>query len=369
MELDKRQAADSGEGCLVGVIRVPVKIVALIVVLPVRVVWDLLVAFGQAVRRHVLGPLSVYVVQPALRAAGLVLTVLLKLVFVWPWVGSWRFVLEPLHLHVLAPGGRLLYAYLLRPLGEALARIGRGGMRYLLAPLAKGVAWTGWALCMILFVWPWVGLWRYVLAPVGRGLLWLAGVVHRYVLTPVGQALLWLGGAGYRYVLSPVGQALVWLGGAFHQYVLTPVGRALVWLGGAFHRYVLTPVGRALVWLGGVAYRYVLTPVGQVLVWAWHVAGRILRAVWRAVRLVGRVVVGWPVAQVYRHVLTPVGHVVREVWRTVRTTVRQARADVRKALFGGPGREPVRSRARTLGSTTAVSNTPAPESPLPQRQG
>lgn len=307
-----------------GVIRVPVKIVALIVVLPVRVVWDLLVAFGRAVHRHVLGPFSVYVLQPVLRATGWVLTVLLKLVFVWPWVGSWRFVLEPLYVHLLAPGGRLLYAYLLRPLGEALSWIGRGGMRYLLAPLAKGVAWAAWALGMALFVWPWVGLWRYVLAPVGRGLLWLAGLVLRYVLTPVGRACAWSGAVVWRYLLRPVGFG---------------------------------------------AYRYVLAPLGQALVWAWHVAGRIVRAVWRAVRLVGWVLVGWPVSQVYRHVLTPVGHVVREVWRTVRSTVREVRAEVRKVLFGGPGREPVRSRARTLGSTTAVDNTPAPESALPQRQG
>ncbi|MGW8780043.1 hypothetical protein ACWGNM_18575 [Streptomyces sp. NPDC055796] len=319
MELDKRPPGGGGEGCLVGVVRVPVKIVALIVVLPVRVVWDLLVALGQAARRHVLGPFSVYVLQPLLRGIGRVLAVLLKLVFVWPWVGAWRYLVRPVHAYLLAPAGRVLHAYLLRPLGEALAWVGRGGMRYLLAPLAKAVAWTLWALCMTLFVWPWVGLWRYVLAPVGRGLAWLGGVFHRYVLTPLGQAL--------------------------------------AWTGAVLHRYLLRPVGLGL-------YRYVLVPLGQVLVWAWHVAGRIVRAVWRGVRLVGWVLLGWPATQVYRHVLTPVGHVVREVWRTVRSTVREVRAEVRKALFGGPGREPARSRARTLGSTTAVSNTPAPEHSL-----
>ncbi|MFE2552542.1 hypothetical protein ACFXGI_28910 [Streptomyces sp. NPDC059355] len=114
-------------------------------------------------------------------------------------------------------------------------------------------------------------------------------------------------------------------------------------------------------------YRHVLVPLGQVLVWAWHVAGRIVRALWRGVRLAVRVLVGWPAAQVYRHVLTPFGHVVREVWRSVRTTVREVRAEVRKALFGSPGREPVRSQARTLGSTTAVSNPPAPEHSLHQQ--
>ncbi|THA38252.1 hypothetical protein [Streptomyces sp. A1547] len=326
MELDKRPPGDGGEGCLVGVIRVPVKIVALIVVLPVRVVWDLLVAFGQAAARHVLRPLSVYVLQPVLRGIGRVLTVLLKLVFVWPWVGLWRYVLRPLYAHLLAPVGRALYAYLLRPLGEALAWVGRGGMRYLLAPLAKGVMWLVRAVCMTLFVWPWVGLWRYVLAPVGRGLLWVGAGFHRYVLTPVGHGLAAMGSVLYRYLLRPVGIGV---------------------------------------------YRYVLVPLWQVLVWAWHVAGRIVRAVWRGVRLAGWVLVGWPAAQVYRHVLTPVGHVVRDVWRTVRATVREVRADVRRVLFGGPGREPVRSRARTLGSTTAAGkNAPAPEISLhEQKQG
>ncbi|MFK0219915.1 hypothetical protein ACIQWN_17185 [Streptomyces vinaceus] len=274
MELDKRPPGDGGEGCLVGVVRVPVKIVALIVVLPVRVVWDLLVAFGRAARRHVLGPFSTYVLQPVLRGLGRVLTVLLRLVFVWPWAGLWRHLLQPLYAHVLAPLGRGLYAHLLRPLGEALARV-------------------------------------------GRGLAWAGAVVHRYVLTPAGQALAWTGAAFYRYLLRPLGLGV---------------------------------------------YRYLLAPIGQALVWAWHVAGRIVRAVWRGVRLVGWVLIGLPAAQLYRYVLTPVGHVVRDVWRTVRNTVREVRAEVRKALFGGPAREPARSRARTLGSTTAVGETPsAPE--------
>ncbi|MFE2477880.1 hypothetical protein [Streptomyces sp. NPDC059389] len=359
MELDKRPPGDGGEGCLVGVVRVPVKIVTLIVVLPVRVVWDLLVAFGRAARRHVLGPLRVYVLQPVLRGLGRVLTVLLKLVFVWPWTGLWRYLLVPLgqgtarvwrglYGQVLAPAGRFTTAYVLCPLGEALAWLARGGMRYLLAPLAKGVAWIAWVLCMALFVWPWVALWRYVLEPVGRGAVRLAATAYRYVLTPVGHGLVWLAVAVFRYLLRPVGLGLAWL---------------VV----ALYRYLLRPVGLGIAWLAAALYRYLLAPLGQVLVWAWHVAGRIASALWRGIRLVGRVLVGRPAAQVYRYVLTPVGHVVRDVWRTVRTTAREVRAEVRKALFGGDGREPARSRARTLGSTTAASNPPAPERSLHQQ--
>ncbi len=359
METDKRPPAGGGDGCLVGVIRIPVKIVAVLVVLPVRVVWELLVAVGRAAHRRVLGPLYVHVVEPLLRALGRLLTILLKLVFVWPWVGLWRYVLTPVgqglawlcrgaYDHLLAPAGRLLSTYLLRPLGEALAWVGRGGMRYLLAPLAKGVTWIVWALGMTLFVWPWVALWRYVLAPVGRGIAWLAAALYRYVLTPVGHGLVRLAVALYRYLLRPV-------------------GHGLVWLAVALYRYLLRPVGLGLVWLAVALYRYVLTPVGQVLVWAWHVAGRIVGALWRGLKRVGWVLVGWPASRVYRHVLTPAGHAVREVWRTGRAAVREARATVRHALFGTPPVEPSRSRARTLGSTTAADAAPADEISLPRR--
>ncbi|MFC9295809.1 hypothetical protein ACFTWH_29080 [Streptomyces sp. NPDC057011] len=354
MEPDKRPTGDSGEGCLVGVIRIPVKVVAVGVVLPVRVVWELLVGLGRAARRHVLGPLYVHVVEPALRALGWVLTALLKLVFVWPWVGLWRYVLVPVgrgvawlgrgaYAYLLAPAGRILGTYVFRPLWEALAWVGRGGLRYLFAPLAKGVTWVLWALGMALFVWPWVALGRYVLVPVGRG-------IRRYVLTPVGLGLVWLGVALFRYVLRPV-------------------GLGLVWLAVALFRYVLRPVGLGVAWVAAGVYRYVLTPVGQVLRWAWHVAGLILGVLWRGAKWVGWAVVGWPASRVHRYVLTPAGHLLREVWRTARSAMREARASVRQALFGAPPREPARSRARTLGSTTAADAAPADEISLPQRQG
>ncbi|MGW0393967.1 hypothetical protein ACWDYJ_24365 [Streptomyces sp. NPDC003042] len=326
MKNEKPQPAH-GDGCLVGVVRIPVKIVAVLVVLPVRVVWDLLVAGARAAHRHVLGPLYAHVVGPVLRALGWVAVTLFKLVFVWPWVGLWRYVLAPVGRGIgwLASG---LYTYVLAPVGRAL-------YRYLLDPLARGAMFVlrplGWALAMTLFVWPWVGLWRYVLRPVGLGLAWLAAVTWRYVLVPVGHGLAWVAAAVYRYLLRPVGQGVAWLA-----------------------------VG---------LYRYVLTPVGQAIAWAWHVAARITGALWRGFKWAARVLVGWPLAQVYRYVLAPAGRFTREVWRTVRGAVREAGAEVRRMLFGGPAGEPARSRARTLGSKTPAGNTPAPEISLHQRQG
>ncbi|WP_329195173.1 MULTISPECIES: hypothetical protein [unclassified Streptomyces] len=266
MEQDNPHPAQ-GEGCLVGALRIPVKIVAVLIVLPVRVVCELLAALGRGLVRYVLAPLWTYVLEPVARAVGWVVATLLKLVFVWPWAALWRYVLRPVgawvYAYLLAPAGRLLYAFLLRPLA--------------------------------------VLTWQYVLVPVGRALVWLAVTAYRYLLLPL--------------------------------------------------------------------YRYVLTPVGQALAWAWHVAGRITGALWRAAKWVGWVLVGWPLSQVYRYVLTPAWHLLRAVWRTVRDTVREARAEVRRALFGTPPREPARSRARTLGSTTAADAAPADEISLRQRQG
>ncbi|MFG2994383.1 hypothetical protein ACGFZK_34665 [Streptomyces sp. NPDC048257] len=267
MNTEKPQPADGGEGCLVGALRIPVKIVALLVVLPVRVVWDLLTALGRLLYRHVLAPVLTHLVEPLLRALGWLLTTLVKLVFVWPWAGLWRYLLRPV--------GSWLYVHLLAPLCRAL---------------------------------------------------------HTYVLRPLAL--------------------LTW------RFVLVPAGRAVIWLAEAAYRYLLRPL-----------YRYVLAPLGRALAWAWHVAGLITGALWRALRWTGRMLIARPAAQVYRYVLTPAGHLVRAVWRPVRDSVREVRAEVRRALFGTPPVEPARSRARTLGSTTAAGNTPAPEISLHERQG
>ncbi|MEU3723245.1 hypothetical protein [Streptomyces sp. NPDC031705] len=320
MQMEKSQAAQGGDGCLAGVVRVPVKIVAVLVVLPVRAVWDLLVLGARAAQRHVLAPLG--------RAAGWVLVrvyrhllrPVLLVLFYWPWVGAWRYLVVPVatvvHRYLLRPLGTaaawLCVAfgrYVLVPVGSAIGWVLRhvvvlpAGWLYreVLAPLGRGLRWLVRGLCMLVFVWPWVGLWRYVLAPVGRGLLW----VGRYVLLPP-LALL---------------------------------------------------------------YRYVLTPLGHLLLGAWHIAGRITRALGRGLRLLWRGCVARPAAWVYRQVATPVGHAVREVWRTSRAAVREARAEVRRVLFGGPPVEPARSRARTLGSTTAADAAPAPEISLRNRRG
>ncbi|MFG2617985.1 hypothetical protein ACGFXC_10185 [Streptomyces sp. NPDC048507] len=280
MDMDERQPPPGAEGCLAGVLRVPVKIVAVLVVLPVRVGWDVLVAATRLLYRHLLGPAGrglgrfhARVLRPVLGVLGRAAVLLLKLVFVWPWATLWR--------HALAPAGR------------GLAWLGRAAATYLLRPLGRALALAGRAV----FVWPAVALWRYVVRPVG----------------------------------------------------------------GAAWRHLLVPLGRA-------ALARVLAPLGRLLAGAWQQAGRISRALGRGLVLLWRALVARPCAWAHRRVATPAGHLVREVWRGARAAVREARDEVRRALFGRPPREPARSRARTLGSTTAVGTAPAPEISLPERR-
>ncbi|MCX4998282.1 hypothetical protein [Streptomyces longwoodensis] len=393
MELEKRPPEPSGRepggagasgepgGCLVVAIRMPVRIVALVLVVPVRMAWDALAAAGRFLHRTVGRPV------------GRALAWLARAVCVWPFVALWRWVL---------------------------------------VPAGRGLAW----LARVLVVVPAGWVHRYLLAPLGRGLVWL----YARVLTPVGQGAWWLL-RGIGAVLAAVGAGLwtgaVWLGRylvvvpvrwAVRYLVVVPVRWLVrylvvvpaVWL----YSRVLTPAGRALarcvrgvvrllgvvvagvvaalVWAGRVllvvpavaAWRWVFVPVGRALVvvgrevgealgHAWRVAGYVSVAVGRFLAALFRWVVVEPVRRVYRGVLTPVGHVVRDaVLRPVaeavrgagrtarqavaaaRETVRQARADVRRALFGEhpqgdapASREPRRPAGRTLdGSTTALTH-------------
>jgi hypothetical protein len=149
----------------------------------------------------------------------------------------------------------------------------------------------------------------------------------------VGLAWLWR-------VLVVVPLAALW------RYVLAPVGRALAW--------TLGMAGTGLAWLAQVLlvlplialYRYVLAPVGReiwaALRWAWRVAGYISHALGRVLAWLGRVLLVVPVRWAWRVLVGPAGRWLRQsVWWPVRRalaqareTVRQVRADVRRALFG-----------------------------------
>ncbi|MEU4656666.1 hypothetical protein AB0G32_22440 [Streptomyces sp. NPDC023723] len=348
MDLEKPLAGDvrdvvpagerSPDGCLAVAVRIPVRIVVFVLVLPVRMVWDALVAAERFLERTVWRPLGRAVVW------------LLRAVLVWPFVGLWR---------------------------------------YAVVPVAKAVGWLGYWLLVRPAQW----VYRWVLTPVGRALLW--------VLVPVGNglwaAVVWLarylvvvpGGWLYRWLLAPVGRALARCGRAVAWCVgkaVAGIGLVLYWTvrvllvlpAGAVWRWVLVPVGRVLAVLG----REVWAALGH----AWRVAGYVSVAVGRFLGTVLRWVLVEPVRWVYRTVLTPVGHVVRDLvlrpaaqaargtgravrqaFAAARDSARAVRADVRRALFGAARprrepepvpvadrREPSGAEARTLGSSTTA---------------
>ncbi|WP_432033278.1 hypothetical protein [Streptomyces antibioticus] len=397
MDLEKRPVdPERPEGCLVVAIRLPVRIVALVLVLPVRMAWDALVVAGRFLLDTLLRP-----VGRGLLWLGLWLG---RVLFVWPLVGLWRYAVVPVgtalgwlvKVLVVVPAV-WLHRTVLTPVGHGLAWLGRTGW--------AGLAWLGRGL--------WAGL-VWLARGFGAGLAW----VYARLMTPCGHAVLWLlrylvvvpAGRLYTAVLAPVGRAVVWcvvglvtgVGLVLYRlwrWVLMPVGRAVVWAGAA----LVTGVGLTLYWTCRVLFvwpavglwRWVLVPVGRVLGvvvhevgqalgHAWRIAGRISLAVGRFLATLFRWIVVDPARWVYRTVLTPVGHVVRDAvlrpvaeaaraagrgtrqaLATARETVRQARADVRRALFGAPreretggGRELVDAQTRTLEKRTGREASP-----------
>ncbi|MFF1505995.1 hypothetical protein [Streptomyces sp. NPDC058326] len=348
------------EGCLTTAIRIPVRIVVLVVVVPVRLVWDaltlggaflgrvLLRPLGRAwawLRRAVFAPLGRAVARTA-ELLGLAVWWLLRAVLYWPWRALWRHVAVPLAVHLIVNPAVWLHRTVLAPLGRALARGAAWAYARLLTPLGRG---TGLVLWTVL-VRPWTALWRYVIVPVARG-------TYRFVLTPLGHGLVLLG------------RGLVLLGHGLARLAKLLVVTPAVFL----YRWVLAPAGRLLAVIG----RETL----DACVVAWRVAGYVSRAVGRGLKWLARHLIGRPARWFYRNVCTPVGHVVRDaLWRparkaavetgravraalaSARATVRQARRDAWRALVGGARQpDPVTAlpgRARNLGGTAPRQTVP-----------
>ncbi|EGG49266.1 integral membrane protein [Streptomyces griseoaurantiacus M045] len=393
----REPVAPGGEGCLVVAVRLPVRIVVFVLVVPLRLAWDVLAAGGRLLHRSVLRPLG-----RALSWVG-------RAVFVWPFLALWRYVLVPvgaglawlartllvlparwLYGRVLAPAGRGT-ARALRALGAGTAWVLRGagtGLLWVLEGIGAGIAWVLRGVGAGL-VW----VYARALTPCGHAVAWLvrwlvvvpARWVGRYLLLPAGRGLvLGVRGTGWllRKALAGIGFLLYWTGRllfvlparAVWRRVLVPAGRALAATAAAVWRWLVLPVGRALVIVG----RELAAALGH----AWRVAGHVSLAVGRFLRALLRWTVAEPARWTYRRVLTPLGHlvrdgvlrpaaeaargagrVVRHALATARDTARQARADLRRALFGGPGkrpeavrREPGAGEARTLErSTTALT--------------
>ncbi|MFF4248415.1 hypothetical protein ACFYY2_28670 [Streptomyces sp. NPDC001822] len=365
MDLDKHRTPapyEGGEGCLTTLVRIPVRIVVLVLVLPVRMLWDLLVAGGRLLDRLLLRPLSRaadwfrdQVLAPAVKALAWLATAL----FVWPWVGLWRYVVVPVVRYGVVVPLAWLHSAVLVPAWHGL----RWTYTRLLVPAAT-------ALVTLLLVWPSVGVWRYLLRPLGIAAAWL---VTTLLVLPV----VWV----YGSVLTPLGRGVAW--------VLGLVGRGMAVLGQGLWTGVVWLFTTLLVHPVAWVYRRVLAPLGREIVAAvgvaWRIAGFVSRAAGRVLAWLARHLVGVPAVWVYRTLCTPVGHFLRDaVWAparqaaldagravrgvlsSARETLRAARHDAWRALVGAPqvgdARKTGGSAARTLGRTTTVpSAAPASE--------
>jgi hypothetical protein len=389
MDLEKPPAGPPGEagGCLAVAIRIPVRIVVFVLVVPVRMAWDALVVAGRVLRDTLLRPL------------GRALEWLARALFVLPWVALWRYVVVPVG-EGLARLGRVLlvvpavwlYRVVLTPLGHAVSWVSRrtaAGLVLLFVGVASVVAWfaggiaagLGWVYTRLLtptgraVAWLLKGI-GLVLAAVGIGVYTVVALLVRHLLV---VPALWL----YTWVLTPVGRAVALLAEGFAWTVRTVfagIGTALYWTARvllvlpalALWRWVLGPIGRALAVVAG--------EIGEALGHAWRVAGHVSLVVGRFLARLFRRTFVEPARWAYRTVLTPVGHVVRdlvlkpaaEAARSVgqatraaltaaREGARQARADFRRMLFGTPReplpvarREPAAGETRTLGSSTTA---------------
>ncbi|MDT0492457.1 hypothetical protein RM717_18275 [Streptomyces griseus] len=294
----------ASETALTRAIRIPVRVVVLVVVLPVRMVWDLLAAGWHALDRSVLPP-----VRRALAAAAGALGRGLE----WLFGGTGRAVGWLIATLVLIPL-RWLYTSVLTPLGHALRLLGTAVLVPAALALVAGPAW----LFTMLLVRPVVGLWRYVLVP----------AVRYGVVVP----LVWLYGA----VLAPVGREIAEAAEVAWRiagYLSRAVGRGIAWL---FRHLIGVPAA----W----AYRTVCVPVGHVVRDAlWAPARRAAAEAGRAAR------------SALATARETVRQARRDAWHALTGGTGRARSG-----------EPRGVPARTLGSTTTVpSAAQASETSLP----
>ncbi|MCO5974726.1 hypothetical protein [Actinoallomurus soli] len=166
---------------------------AMIIVVPIRLLWELVALIGRLVGRYVLRPIGWLLYQCLIRPVAWLLRVLVIIPLRW--------VAE----EVLAPLVRAVYRHLLRPIGRALAWC----LTIVLLPFAYAAHWIGRGLAAL-----WRAAWP-LLAALGRGIafLWrLAGIVLFHLLV---RPVRWF----WRTFLRPVLRALAW---AWRVTVLTP---------------------------------------------------------------------------------------------------------------------------------------------------
>ncbi|OLE26341.1 MAG: hypothetical protein AUG49_08400 [Catenulispora sp. 13_1_20CM_3_70_7] len=315
---------DYDPGWLGTVLRWPIRVVAVVVIAPFQVAWESVKALGRFAGRGLakigrgIGKAARVLGRP-FRAVGRAIGWVATRFLWWPvrFAGrgaGWVLVLigrgvEAFYDVVLTPIGHGIAA-MLRAIGSGIGALGRG--------IGSAAAWFS----------------DTVLAPIGRGIGALAG----YVRDGFG----WVGWQVYRWVLFPLGVASRAVGRVVIRG-LYYLAQPFVLLGrGLWH--VLKVLGRWIVGLFRVlvqAFDFaarVGANVGRGVVWLWK------RSVWIPIRFVAsgfRDAAKW-VGRGLRAVAQPIARRVtavrlwyrHEISEPVKSALRAARRDVRRALFG-----------------------------------
>ena len=179
----------------------PIRVLAVIVVLPFRLAWEALRATGRFLARYVGRPLAWLgrhlIVVPA--------------AFLWHYV-----VVVPvtfLWTYLVVVPGRWLWQLLLRPLELAV--------RYLL------VIPVGWLIALV----------TPVFLLLGAGIAAVARAVHRWVLLPGWRGAGWVLRQVYLWLLRPVGIAIAWT----WRHTVVPVWRVVAAAGRWVRESLLRP--------------------------------------------------------------------------------------------------------------------------------
>ncbi|MEU8656565.1 hypothetical protein [Actinoplanes philippinensis] len=203
--------ADESPESVPGWLLWPIRAVAIVVVLPFRLLGMALAAIGRFLHRYLLVPLGWLwrhaIVIPA------------------TWLGHWLIVVPAtwLWVNVLRPPARWL--------GKALVTV------------------LGWLLTIpvMLIGVPATWLWEHAVVPGAR-------LLHEWVLRPVAVFL-------WTWILAPIGRAIIWF--------LRLGWQGTTWLFRQIYRFLLRPIGIAVAvtwrYTVGALWRHVVAPTGRWL--------------------------------------------------------------------------------------------------------
>jgi hypothetical protein len=292
----------------------PIRIVAVIVVVPLRLAYEALSAVGRFLGHWVFRPIG-WLLEHAVGR---------------PLAWLWRTVLEPAIVFLL---------------------------RYLV--------WI--PLTFVLRYLLWIPVSWFVVNVLWRPLVWFARTVLRPPLAWLWARRRAIGHFLYRFLLWPIGRLL------YYGLVvpLTFLGKLIAygWRGAGYvlrllYRYGLRPLGLAVAW----TWRHTAVPVGRAIAWAWaHSAvplGRGIAWIWRhtavpAARWIDESVLQ-PARRTARAVLEALG--IRQPAR--RENVRHRRAERATRPIGRTTNASVQGRTRTSSSDRSVGLVAMSTSPI-----